>query len=260
MIEMEAVYILKKVWIKAFFFFVLMGWHLVSFEVQCQQVYDVWEGGRILYENDFSIPDQLEDWKMEGPGKTEFKEGWMHMYSPDEEWHHVYWCPMDFPESFAAEWEMQNMNPDAGLCIVFFAAGGINGEDIFDPLLPERDGTFRYYTKDKLKSYHISYYANNPKNQEREASHLRKNNMFEIMQTGPEGIAKHATDIHHIRLVKDRARIVMLIDGKKIIDWTDDGKTHGPVYGGGKIGFRQMQWSHFRYRNFKVQEINDTGR
>lgn len=42
---------------------------------------------------------------------------------------------------------------------------------------------------------------------------------------------------------------------RKIIDWTDDGKEYGPVLGGGKIGLRQMQWTHFRYRNFKVWEL-----
>jgi hypothetical protein len=237
-----------------------LGWYFVSFDCHCQEeVVDSWIKGRVLYENDLSRPEFMEGWIMEGPGKTEFKEGWMHMYSPDEEWHHVYWCSVDFPESFVAEWEMQNMNPDAGLCIIFFATKGINGEDIFDPVLPEREGTFKYYTKGMLNSYHISYYANNPKNQEREASHLRKNNMFAIMQMGSEGIARHSTAIHHVRLVKNGARIAMSIDGKKIIDWTDDGKIYGPVYGGGKIGFRQMQWSYFRYRDFKLWEIGDTG-
>lgn len=209
----------------------------------------------VLYENDFSESNQMQGWRMEGPGITEFRDGWMHMYSEEQSWHHVYWCPHEFPESFEATWEMQNMNPEAGLCIVFFAAAGIEGEDIFDPSLPERDGTFSQYTKDKINSYHISYYANNPKNQEREASHLRKNNMFEIVELGPEGISKSSTEIHKIRLIKKDAHIVFYVDEAKIIDWTDDGKSLGPVYGKGKLGFRQMQWTHFRYRNLKVNEL-----
>lgn len=208
--------------------------------------------GRLLYENSFSNAEQVKDWVMEGPGKVEFKDGWMEMYSPGEEWHHVFWCPRDFPSSFVAEWEVQNMHPQAGLLIVFFAAKGTRGEDIFDKTLPARDGTFKYYTKDRLNSYHISYYANNPKNPERELSHLRKNNSFALVQDGPEGIPKDSRDIHRVRLVKRDSRILFFVDDRKIIDWTDDGTTYGPVYGGGKIGFRQMQWSHFRYRNFKV--------
>ena len=211
--------------------------------------------GELIYQNPLDREEAIQNWVMEGPGMLEFREGGMHMFAPEEAWHHVFWCPEDFPSGFIAEWEMQNQEPDAGLAIVFFAAQGINGEDIFDPSLPRRDGTFRYYIKEQLKSYHISYYANNPKNADRGDSHLRKNNLFALVQTGPEGIPTDSKAIHQIRLIKDEAHILMYVDERKIIDWTDDGQTHGPVYGKGKIGFRQMQWSHFRYRNFKVWSI-----
>jgi hypothetical protein len=45
---------------------------------------------------------------------------------------------------------------------------------------------------------------------------------------------------------------MMFDDGRKFVDWTDDGQALGPVYGDGKIGLRQMQWTGFRYRDFKV--------
>ena len=214
-----------------------------------------WEKGRIIYENTLGDKESLRDWVMEGPGTAAIRKGWMNLYAPDQEWHHVYWCPEDFPSSFIAEWEVMNMNPKAGLLIVFFAATGVNGEDIFDASLPVRDGTFKYYTKDRLKSYHISYYANNPKNPGRELAHLRKNNSFALVQTGPEGIPKGSTAVHKISLVKAHNHILFYIDGRKIIDWKDDGKALGPVYGEGKIGFRQMQWSHFAYRNFRVWQL-----
>lgn len=242
----------KKTLIAACFLSLFLMWIAPS-HVMGQTAPDPVKKGKILYENDLSDAAQLKNWIMEGPGHTVFEEGWMHLYAPDEEWHHVLWCPEDFPESFIAEWEMQNMHPEAGLCIVFFATTGLDGEDVFDSSLAPRDGTFRQYTKEQIQGYHISYYANNPKNREREASHLRKNNMFEIVAVGPEGIPKHSSDIHHIQLVKKGPHIIMSVDGNKIIDWTDDEKL-GPTHTGGKIGFRQMQWSHFRYRNFKVWE------
>lgn len=37
----------------------------------------------------------------------------------------------------------------------------------------------------------------------------------------------------------------MFIDGRKIIDWQDDGQKYGPVLRDGKMGFRQMQWTDF---------------
>lgn len=213
--------------------------------------------GDMIYENDFSSGVNLQNWVMEGPGKIEFQDNWMHMYSPDESFHHVFWCPKDIPENFIAEWDMQNANPKGGLCIVFFAATGLHGEDIFDPSLPKRDGKFSRYTTDSLRSYHISYYANNPNEPARENAHLRKNNMFVIVQEGEEGIPRQSTAVHHITLMKHGGHILMYIDDRKLIDWKDDGATYGSVYGGGKIGFRQMRWSHFRYKNFKVWSLKN---
>ena len=218
----------------------------------------------LIYENSYANQIAVEKWVMEGPGQLEFKEGWMHMHAHDWKWyqwlsnpgHHVFWCPVDFPDRFIAEWKAQNFETDAGLCIVFFAAKGISGEDIFDPALPKRNGTFKNYTKGKINSYHISYYANNPQfESNRRTSNLRKNSGFFLAQTGNEGIPTLSEKMHKMRLIKDCAHIIMYVDDKKIIDWTDDGKEFGPVFGNGKIGFRQMRWSHFRYRDFKVWSI-----
>jgi len=40
------------------------------------------------------------------------------------------------------------------------------------------------------------------------------------------------------------------------IDYTDPGTDrYGPVYGGGKFGLRQMQWTVARYRNLKMWRL-----
>lgn len=213
--------------------------------------------GVLLYENPLADKQSMDDWVMEGPAVTEFRDGWMHMFSPEKKGHHVFWCPEDFPDSFIAEWELQNMEPDAGLCIVFFSATGIHGEDVFDPSLKERDGVFSKYTKSDLNNYHISYYANGKDNPGRQISHLRKNAGFNLVHYGQDGIPVHSTDIHKMRLIKQENRIMMYADDRRIIDWTDDGKEHGPALGGGKIALRQMQWTHFRYRNFRVWELRE---
>lgn len=212
--------------------------------------------GELIYENDFSDPNQVRDWVMEGPGTIDFKEGWMHMYSPGEEYHHVFWCPQDFPDRIIVEWEAQNLETDAGLCIIFFAAKGVNGEDIFDPALPPRDGDFGWYIKDTLRSYHVSYYANTPQKPDRNTAHLRKNNRFHLVYSGPEGIPTQSTQIHKMKLIKNGPMIRMYVDDRMVIDWVDTDETDPrPYYQSGKIGFRQMQWTHFRYRNFKVWSI-----
>jgi hypothetical protein len=215
--------------------------------------------GKLLYSNALSNTELVKDWILEGPAKVEFKDNWMHMYSPNEEGHHVFWCPIDFPENFIAEWEAQNQEIDAGLCIVFFCAKGLKGESIFDTSMPKRTlGTFTDYTKGAMNDYHISYYANGRDNPNRETANLRKNKGFNLVQTGEIGIPVQSTAIHKMKLVKKEGKILLFIDDRKVIDWTDDGIKYGKILGDGKIGFRQMQWTHFAYRNFKVWENINT--
>ncbi len=213
--------------------------------------------GKLIYENTLATTESVQDWRMEGPGELRFENGWMQMYSPDEKGHHVFWCSKNFPKSFIAEWEAQNIEINAGLCIIFFAARGENGEDIFDTSLPARDGTFKQYTQSKIVSYHISYYANAAHRPDRGDSHLRKNNTFTLVQTGDEGIPTKSKEIHKLTLVKNGPHIMMYVDNRIIIDWKDEDETYGAPHTDGKIGFRQMKWTHFRYRNFKVWELSE---
>src|SRR5690606_40780424 len=64
--------------------------------------------GKLLYEKALANEGDVAGWVMEGPGTVKFSDGWMEMFAPEQEWHHVFWCPENFPESFVAEWEMQN--------------------------------------------------------------------------------------------------------------------------------------------------------
>lgn len=218
--------------------------------------------GDLLYAATMADQQSVEGWRMEGNAVAEFRDGWMEVYSPDKSAHHVFWGPEDFPDSFIATWEVQNMAIESGLLIVFFAAKGENGEDIFDPSLPVRDGTFDQYTEGKIKSYHLSYYANVAHEPGRSHVNLRKNNTFSLLQSGGEGIPTESVDVHKIRLIKQGAHIRLWIDDRKAIDYVDnqpvvDGVDTGAALGGGKIGLRQMQWSHFRYRNFEVRALEN---
>lgn len=58
-----------------------------------------------------------------------------------------------------------------------------------------------------------------------------------------------------MKLVKDRAYVSFSINGLPILEWTDDGRRYGPVYGGGKIGFRQMAPLVADYANFEVRRL-----
>jgi len=211
--------------------------------------------GDLIYSNTLSSENELKGWTMEGSGQTEYKDGWLCMFSPEEKSHHVYWCPEEFPESFIAEWEVRNLHPEAGLCIVFFSAEGLNGEDILSARLKQRNGNFKHYTKGDINNYHISYYANTPTQKGRPFAHLRKNIGFHKVQTGEAGIPHNSEGIHTVRLVKDSGHIQLFIDDRPVIDWQDDGKKFGTVLGTGKIGFRQMKWTRFEYRNFNLYQL-----
>ena len=204
----------------------------------------------LIYENAFSEKSAMEGWLIEGEALIQHKDGWMHMQSPAQESHHVYWCTETFPANFIAEWEVQNQNPEAGLCIIFFAAAGQGGQDLFDTNLNPRTGIFRQYTKSDINNYHISYYANSPTQKNRPFSHLRKNKGFKKVQVGGPGIAASSTGVHKLKLIKRNGHIQLFLDDKSIIDWTDNSPLKE-----GKIGFRQMKWTQFAYRNFKVWSV-----
>ena len=64
-----------------------------------------------------------------------------------------------------------------------------------------------------------------------------------------------SANVHQIKLIKESSRIRLYVDERPIIDWTDDGKVNGKPLGAGKIALRQMLWTQFRYRNFKVWAV-----
>lgn len=213
--------------------------------------------GPLLYAAALGAAADTRGWRLEGPGTVEYDGRWMLMKSqrPDgPEGHIVHWCPEEFPARFRAEWEFELLG-EQGLCIVFFAARGQGGRDIFDPSLAPRNGVFKQYHSGDIDCYHISYFANTPGSARRVAN-LRKNAGFYLVANGPVGVAAaKAGEVHRAVLVKDGARVRMAVDGRTIIDFTDDGTRAGPVWAGGKIGLRQMQWTVGRYRNFKVYAL-----
>ncbi len=229
--------------------FILLQLHLISSFGQQPS-----NKGRLLYSNTLKDIRDTSAWIMEGKGKIEFNNGWMHMLAPDKKGHAVFWCPQTFPSNFIAEWEVQNLHVAYGLCIVFFAAKGINGEDIFDPTIPKRDAIFKEYTNGSINNYHISYYANSRNERGRETANLRKNKGFYKVQSKESGIPINSEAVHKIQLLKNNGRIQMFIDERKIIDWFDEGQKYGRILEDGRIGFREMKGTQFAYRNFNVWE------
>lgn len=236
----------------------LYGKHanLVGFTKQPNPIDFVDRRGELLYESLMDNPESIEGWVKEGPVDISFQDDFMLMRSIDFKEHIVFWCPQDFPDSFIAEWDFEPLSY-YGLAIIFFAAKGGNGEDIFDPSLNPRDGRFVHYIRGDIVSYHVSYFANVEDFQMgRPDSNLRKNNNFYRVGTGPVAIKPGATGWQQMRLIKDGNKIQLFANGKICVDWTDDDPDrYGEPHGGGKIGLRQMMPTIGAYRNFRVWKL-----
>ena len=57
---------------------------------------------------------------------------------------------------------------------------------------------------------------------------------------------------------KMESHIGLTVDGRRVIDWKEDGGVLGGTYGVGRIALRQMKWSWFRYWNFQIRELTDS--
>jgi len=214
--------------------------------------------GQLVYQNTFDDESSLADWAMEGRGKARIVDGqlWLHttVTGPEKPLGHlVYWNKHDFPANFVAEWDFTPTKL-GGLCIVFFCARGREGEDIFEPSLPARDAIFPRYHSGAINCYHISYFRNSSLRSP--ICNMRKNYGFYLVAVGPDFIPLEPGRKNHVTLIKDGDHIMFLTNGRLSIDFLDDGKTYGPVLGGGKIGLRQMgaTWPCL-YDNFCVYEL-----
>lgn len=212
------------------------------------------ETAQVIYQTDFSDAASLAGWVMEGPGVARIEDGWMVMESPDIENHIVHWLDRELPDSFVAEYDFQVLSED-GLCIIFVAATGKEGQSIFAEGIAERNGQFTQYTKGDINNYLIIYHSQNPTHLEYTDNELRKDAGFELLQKSPTAIPRGSEKVHHIKVVKDADHIMMSVDGKAIVDHVDDGTILGPAYGKGWLGLRQMKWTKARYDNLVIRPL-----
>ncbi|UCH93305.1 MAG: DUF1961 family protein [Candidatus Aminicenantes bacterium] len=219
--------------------------------------------GKLLYASKMNNKASMMDWVLEGPAEIRFQDNMMIMRSqipnpPDDSTGHFnYWCPVDFPGDFIAEWEFKPLK-EPGLTHIFFAAKGVKGEDIFDPALPERDGHYSQYHSGAINNYYIIYYSNRRvlRTTNIATIYLTKSPNPSTLALGQIGITPGVMEFHRLRLIKDGGHIQLLVNGKVYLDCTDPGSDRwGPVLGGGKIGFRQMAETEAAYRNFNVWEL-----
>lgn len=213
----------------------------------------------LIYENSLQSEEHVAGFRLEGEAALSFPMGRLRMENKIEESegqksNFVLWCPETFPSDIYVTWDFWPIR-EPGLCILFFAATGKNGEDLFDARLDKRIGVYDQYHHGDINAYHVSYFRRKWEEERKfHTCNLRKSYGFHLVAQGADPIPSviDAKGPYKIGLLKLGQEITFFLNDLSVFQWKDDGKTYGPVLGGGKIGFRQMAPLIGEYANLKV--------
>ena len=217
-------------------------------------------GKREIFANALASERDIDGFVMEGSGVTSFPRKRLRLEStvgPErgQAANVVFWCPETFPSNISIEWDFYPVH-EPGLCMMFFAAKGRRGEDLFAPELARRTGEYDQYNKGDIDAYHVSYFRR--KNvRSFNTCNLRRSYGFHLVAQGADPIPAvlDAVPPYHIEVRKLNEVIMFLVNDLELIRWGDDGDRYGPVLTHGKIGFRQMAPMIAEYADLTVSEI-----
>ncbi len=210
---------------------------------------------KVLYRNPLAAESDVRDFRLEGQAAIQFVNGRMRMQS--DLGNFVFWCPEIFPDGVEISWEFRPIR-EPGLCILFFAAAGIGGKDLFDPSLPRRTGEYEQYHSGSIDALHVSYFRRRyPEERAFHLCNLRKSKGFHLVAQAADPLpdAADAPAPFRIALLKNGPLVKFSIDELALFEWRDDGRKYGPVLGGGCIGFRQMAPLTGEYANLVVRAV-----
>lgn len=216
----------------------------------------------LIYENTLSCEEDIKDFILEGSAKISFPRNRMRMENQlnpllGQEANYVLWCKEEFPSDIYIEWKFWPIK-EPGLAMLFFAAKGINGEDLFDSSLSKRTGEYHFYHHGDINAFHVSYFRRKEK-EEREfhICNLRKSYGLHMAAQGGDPIpnVEDGNPPYHLGILKKENKIKFFINNLEIFSYEDDGSTYGPLLGGGKIGFRQLAPFIGEYGDLKVYKV-----
>ncbi|MDC7684952.1 DUF1961 family protein [Asticcacaulis sp. BYS171W] len=216
--------------------------------------------GDLVYANPLKTPADVAQFKMEGEAKVDFPNGRMQMSAlrdaaEGQASNFVFWCPEVFPDDIEISWDFRVLK-EPGLCILFFAAGGINGEHILDPKLKPRAGIYDQYTKSDVQALQISYFRR--RWEEERAFHLanlRYAPGFEMLAQGADPLpdVEDAKPPYRVKIRKSGATVAFTINDLPVVNWTGGPERQWPTRG--SIGFRQMAPLVAEYENLEVRKL-----
>ena len=214
----------------------------------------------ILYRNPLAGPDDVAGWVAEGPLNMTSRDGALELSGSldDQEFgdhaHWTFWCPEEFPDSIRISWDFLPL-AEPGLAMLFFAAAGHGGLDLFNPALAPRTGYYPQYHSGDIDALHVSYFRHKYQSERAfRTCNLRKSAGFELVAQGADPLppAEDATGFYRLEVVKDGPVVTFSINGLLLFEWRDPS---AKVLGGGRIGFRQMAPLRAAYRNLVVEKL-----
>lgn len=216
----------------------------------------------LIYENPLACEEDVKDFILEGKAAVTFPQGRMRLENKlaseeGQKANYVLWCPQDFPADVLITWDFYPIR-EPGLCMMFFAAKGKGGEDLFDSSLQKRTGEYAQYHHGDINAFHVSYFRRKePDERAFHTCNLRKSYGFYLTAQGGDPIpdVADAKPPYHIAVLKKDNEVRFYIDELEVFCFIDDGETYGPLLGGGKIGFRQLAPFIGEYENLKVCEV-----
>ena len=216
----------------------------------------------LIYANPLDCADAVKDFVLEGSAALSFPQERLRLEnkldaSLNQKANYVLWCPEEFPSDISVEWDFWPIR-EPGLAILFFAAKGRNGEDLFDISLQKRTGEYPLYHHGDINAFHISYFRRKePDERAFHTCNLRKSYGFYMAAQGGDPIpdVASAKPPYHLEVVKYGPDVTFSVNGLTVLHYHDDGETFGPLLTGGKIGFRQLAPMIGEYADLKVYAL-----
>jgi len=213
----------------------------------------------ILYRNSLASAGDLFDWRLEGQATMTFPKNRLRLENvlPADEGQRanfVLWCPVAFPDGICVEFDFHPIR-EPGLAMLWFAARGRDGHDLFDPALPRRTGEYDQYRHGAIDAYHAAYFRRGRPGAF-QICNLRKSRGFHLVAQGGDPIPSLVYEPpYRVRMLIRDGHIQFEIDELVIYTWHDDGSIGGPPLAGGHIGFRQMAPLVAEYGNLEVRRL-----
>ncbi|WP_199041062.1 DUF1961 family protein [Glycomyces salinus] len=215
------------------------------------------------YRNPLADPSDLDGWVAEGPVGLEFRDGGMVLSSAADEAalaadgrgdhaHFTFWCPEVFGADVEVSWDFRPLSGE-GLAMLFFAATGTGGRDLFDPSLATRTGYYPQYHSGDVSTMHVSYLRRKwPAERRFRTCNLRKSPGFRLVAQGADPLPgpEDADGHYRVRVTKRGGEVSFAIDDLDLFTFHDD-----EPLGAGRIGFRQMAPLAAHYRNLEVTPL-----